>query len=276
MVTSELLKDDEFSYVADPFVVKSENTFYCFHEFYWMQGGAGGYGKSNIHYSTSPDGLTWAYGAKIMEAPAGEAGISYPYVFMVDGEWWMVPCITYDGRNYPIELWKSYSFPTGWAKYLKILTPDCDLRDCTPFQFGGHWYLLGGDKTNKALRLYHSMYLYGEEFTEHPASPLQSGLDKFRPGGRPIIRDGAVDVMIQNGLVTYGHQTRCFRLTDLSPTTCTITEIDSSPLLTASGSGWNADGMHTLDRIDSGLSIVDGKVNNPEIYGIGVYRDVVS
>lgn len=259
------------TYVADPFVVKDGDTYYMFYEYYWTPGGVG---VSNIHYSTSADGLTWTYGGVALANPI----YSYPFVFKVDGEWWMTPSQKTPGVNWPVTLYRAYSFPTGWEKYLDLIPSTLgDLRDPTPFRWGDYWYIFTGDKATNELRLFYAPYLYGNTYAEHPSSPILTGLDQFRPGGRPILRAAAVDLMIQNDSPIYGRQVRCFRLTNLTPTTCTVAELETSPLLDASGveDSWNQDGMHTLDRIDASLSIVDGKIHGPpEVYAIGIYRDV--
>ena len=53
-----------------------------------------------------------------------------------------------------------------------------------------------------------------------------------------------------------------------------LSELAGSPILDASGIGssWNESGMHTLDRIDDALSVVDGK-SGTSIWSIGFYQD---
>jgi hypothetical protein len=126
--------------------------------------------------------------------------------------------------------------------------------------------------------LYYSGNLLDTPFQSHPSNPILTGFDKYRPGGRPIIRQNAVDVYMQKGDLTYGEKIRAFRLTNLTPTTVTITELVTSPVLSASGvtDAWNKDGMHTLDRVDSTLSVVDGKIliGGNDVWSIGFYRDI--
>jgi len=45
----------------------------------------------------------------------------------------------------------------------------------------------------------------------------------------------------------YGYQVRAFEISGLSTTTYEEREVQDKPILTASGSGWNADGMHHVD-----------------------------
>ena len=60
----------------------------------------------------------------------------------------------------------------------------------------------------------------------------------------------------------YGTQVRAFEVTELTTTTYTERESPSNPVLSGSGTGWNASGMHNIDphRLPDGtwLACVDG------------------
>ena len=53
---------------------------------------------------------------------------------------------------------------------------------------------------------------------------------------------------------------RAFRITDISPTTYAETMV-KIPVVEASGKGWNSDGMHHVDALESGkdhwIAVVD-------------------
>ncbi len=87
------------------------------------------------------------------------------------------------------------------------------------------------------------------------------------------MRATSVDIFVQDNVTSYGNKTRIYKLTDLSKTTVTVTELAGSPILNASGSGWNSNGMHQLDRVDDTLSVVDGK-DASSVWSIGIYKDV--
>lgn len=262
--------------VADPFIAYNPDTseYVLFFEAQWDDGVTPNVGVGNATgYATSSDGLTWTYQGKLTGIGAG----NYNMAFRVDDDegnlqgWFMLPHD--DGK---LKLYQAVTFPNVWqfAKTLAV-TPEC--RDATIFQFQNNWYILFSGVGSTPLYLYTSSDLLNVDFTEHPSSPLQTGSDKCRPGGRPIIRSDSVDVFVQKNDVTYGQRVRAYRLTNLTPTTCTITELATSPLLSESGTGWNADGMHNLDRVNSGLSLVDGKYldgSGNDVWAIGIYRDV--
>lgn len=264
MITVAHVTDIEgITFVADPFIVKEGDLYYLFYE---ATNGIVDY----VSYSTSPDGLTWTYGSKL-------TGVAHPYpqVFKVDGEWWMTPHSSDNVRN----LYHATHFPDTWELYDIIINAPWPLRDGTIFQYNGYfWMICGRTVPYEDTVLYYSPTLYGNTWTLHPSSPIITGTDHYRPGGRPIIRANAVDILLQDLTVTYGRAVRIFRLTNLTTTSCTATELATSPLLIASGGvgDWNKDGMHQLDRVDSGLSIVDGKYISgvDDIWSIGIYRDV--
>ena len=259
----------ETDYVADPFIVKVDTTWYMFYEVTNTNRT-----KSVICYSTSADGVSWTYGAKCLGyTESTHNTLSYPFVFMVDGVWWMIPC-SLDGKA---KLYRASTFPTTWQYYGTIVTDVTNgVIDSSIFQYGGVFYLLVYNSTGTTCRLFYSDILWnGDAWTEHPSSPILSGAAHSRPGGRPIVRTSAVDIYVQDGVVRYGNKLRTFQLTNLSKTTCTVTELASSPLLEGSaGVGdWNEYGMHQLDRMDATLSVVDG-YNSSGVYGIGLYEDV--
>lgn len=249
------------AFVADPFVVKDGDTFYMFFEAY--------NGHAYLAYGTSTDLLDWSYGSRLFLD--GDAWLSsYPFVFRCDGEWWLV-----HNDDTTIKLYRPQTWPHTWIT-MRTLWEDASItmRDVSLFQWQTRWYMIAFDLTHTNCRLYHSDTLYGTAWSEHPTSPILSGADYSRPGGRPIVRPGVgVDILIQDGDPYYGIATRIFRLSNLSATTCAANELETSPVLQLSGVGWNSHGMHHLDRISPSISIVDGFDENG-VYSIGLYEDV--
>ncbi len=106
----------------------------------------------------------------------------------------------------------------------------------------------------------------GRPWKEHPLSPIvKNDLRTARPAGRPFVIDGALYRLGQDCLPTYGRAVRAFRITEISPTTYAETMVDT-PVVQASGSGWNSDGMHHVDAQRTGagqwLAVVDA-LGNP-------------
>lgn len=251
-------------------MVKVGSTYYLFYEAHKVDD------STTICYSTSSDGYSgWSFGGEVLNSTnaAGEDNISFPVVYNVDGNWWMIPCLT--GKY--INLYKATSFPDTW-EYAQSLIFDNggnQLRDPALFQFNGTFYIILGDTTDEVCRLYYSDTLYGENaWTEHPQSPITSGTAHYRPGGRPIVRADRVDIFFQDDSAGYGDAVRIYQLTNLTKTTVTATELAGSPLIEQTGNpgDWNETGMHTLDRIDSTLTVVDAK-DGAGVWSIGFYKD---
>ncbi|NLH07010.1 MAG: family 43 glycosylhydrolase [Chloroflexi bacterium] len=259
--------DSAAAFVADPFVIKDGGVYYLFFEAF--------NGAALLAYGTSSNLLDWTYGSQLtLNGAPWET--SYPFVFKADGKWWLIHNV---GIQTPagagIRLYRPKTWPHDWTEMNTLITvPGVVLRDVSIFQWSGRWYIIAGDQTNITCRLFHADSLYGSVWAEHPASPILAGADNSRPAGRPIVRPGVgVDILLQDGDPYYGICTRIFRLSNLTETTCSATELATSPVLEPSGTGWNSHGMHHLDRVDSSFSIVDGFDENG-VYGIGVYEDV--
>lgn len=251
--------------MADPFIVKEGDTFYMFYE-----ANVPSPAHVEIVYSTSPDGITWTYQKSVLKDLGTPLSFSYPVVFKVSGSWYMLPC---KGDN-SVVLYRAVNFPDVWQQLCVLMVVNYHASDPTLIQWGDYWYLFIGDTTNINLRLYYSDRMYGGTWTEHPSSPLYAadGARNTRPGGRPIIRASAIDIPLQDSVIIYGNKVRIYRITELTPTSYTASELETSPLIEGDGSGWNTLGMHTLDRVNSDLSIVDGY----DDFGwyIGIYQDV--
>jgi hypothetical protein len=98
---------------------------------------------------------------------------------------------------------------------------------------------------------------------EHPASPIIHDDARIaRPGGRVVIHDGRIYRYTQDCADDYGTAVRAFEVTTLDTTTYAEIAASSEPVLSASGQGWNRDGMHHVDAHmtapGSWLACVDG------------------
>ena len=87
---------------------------------------------------------------------------------------------------------------------------------------------------------------------------------RARPAGRLIHTAGRLIRYAQDCVPSYGGQVRAFEITTLTSTTYVEREHPRSPILTATGSGWNTSGMHHVDPhlLPEGrwLACVDGHV----------------
>lgn len=254
-------------FVADPFVIIDDDGLY--HLFFETKAAL----TSVICHATSLDGLTWTYDQMIVDNTISTyTANAYPMVIKAGYYWYMV-LDNSGGAATEVSLLRARTFPTEWVRQERLLNGLAYIpADSTILQWNNVWYLFVYDSTNVQTLLYSSPTLLDGTWTAHTLNPIWEGVRNSRPGGRPIVYEYYIDFFLQDGVIRYGNKLRCYRITTLTPTTFVATEISESPLLDASGSGWNQMGMHHLNRIDSNLSYVDG-YDVAGNWSIGIYRD---
>ena len=94
-------------------------------------------------------------------------------------------------------------------------------------------------------------------------SPIVEGdKSRARPGGRVLVSEHQLIRFAQDCLPTYGTQVRAFEISELTTKRYREEENRHSPVLAASGEGWNCKGMHHIDphMISEGqwIACVDG------------------
>jgi hypothetical protein len=141
-------------------------------------------------------------------------------------------------------------FPTQWS-FIGTLLGGQEFVDASIFHLEGTWWLLAGHGTRPhradVLRLFHAPELPGP-WVEHQASPIVTGNPHIaRPAGRVLVLDGRVYRFAQDCYPHYGTQVRGFEITELTTRSYCEQEVPENPVLAASGTGWNASGMHHVD-----------------------------
>jgi hypothetical protein len=262
VLTAADVTDAFATFVADPFLFHDHDNWYMFLEVFNMLDSRG-----EIALATSVDGLHWTY-EQIILAEAWHQ--SFPCVFEFDHVYYMVP---ESGAHNDVRLYRALDFPRSWV-YQATLVSGRPFADPTIFRYGGTWWMFvsraGGDR----CFLYYSDNLsWG--WTEHPLSPVvNNDPSKARPAGRGIVLAGdRIIRLAQKCDVVYGQGVRAFRVDQLDRTHYQEHEIPESPILFASGSGWNAEGMHTCDPWwvgDHWIAAVDG--TGPGGWCIGIYQ----
>jgi hypothetical protein len=247
-LTGKSVTDFPCEAVADPFLLRREECWYLFFEAVNRETRRG-----EIAYATSPDGMQWIYGGLALRE---DFHLSYPYVFEVNGEVYMVP-ETRQANS--IRLYVASDFPTKW-KCISILRqgPYADSSICF---HEGRWWMFTQRGLDE-LQLLTSERLE-DGWSAHPASPLWAGNRTYsRPGGRILNYAGDWYRFAQDGVLSYGNNLRAMRIDRWNAAEFGEHEISSSPILKASLKGWNAMGMHHLDAVevedDLWLGVVDG------------------
>lgn len=247
VLTAAMVDDVDASFVADPFHLAVGGTVYLFFEV-WNRASD----RGEIAFATSPDGLAWSYGGVVLREPFH---LSYPCVVEHGGNVYMIP-ETRAARG--VRLYRAVDFPRRWEPVGEILAGD--FADATPLWHRGAWWLFVHRGLDE-LRLFLSDRLDGG-WREHPASPIVAGnRRRSRPAGRLLADGDRLLRFSQDAWPHYGSRVRALAV-DLDATGYAEREVAESPILEASGEGWNAQGMHHVDYLrrgaDDWLAIVDG------------------
>lgn len=235
VLTAAHVTDVKANFVADPFMIKHESTWYMFFEVE-VQEKSGNIGK--IGLAQSSDCVTWKYRKIVLEEPWH---LSYPYVFKWEDDFFMIPETR---SNRSIRLYRALDFPYKW-KLEKTLLKKRRFSDSTIFQYNDKWWIFT-DSGNTTLRLYYSDTLTGS-WKEHFQSPLiKKNPQIARPGGRVVFSENLPIRYTQDCTPYYGTLVWAFKITELTPKTY-MEEKYPCPIIAASGKGWNCFGMHTID-----------------------------
>ncbi len=267
VVTNPVLKASDITgvsarFVADTFLFYESNTWYMFTEILNNSTNQG-----DLAVATSTDGLHWTYQQIVLNETFH---LSYPYVFKFNGTYYMIP-ETYQINE--IRVYKATNFPSTWS-YVATLMSGKDFVDPSIFRYNNTWWMFVSDTTNSNCYLYYSDNLTSG-WIAHPLSPIVvNDSSKARPGGRAFVyNNNQIIRTVQKCDIVYGEKVRVFQVDTLTTTQYAEHEIPESPILSNSGSGWNATGMHQFDPWWTGNHwncSVDGK-NSSNVWSAGLY-----
>lgn len=253
VLTRRSVHDVRAEYVADPFMLRADGAWHLLFEVLNADTGRG-----EIGLAVSPDARSWSYRGIVLTEPFH---LSYPYLFEEQGERYLMPESHQAGS---VRLYRADPFPLRWTLHATLLR-GLPFADPSIVRHDGAWYLFtetAPDGACTTLRLYRAEELTGP-WAEHPASPIVADdPGRARPAGRITATDDGLIRYAQDCRTRYGGAVRAFRILELSPTAYRERELSGSPVLTASGAGWNGLGMHHVDphRLEDGrwLACVDG------------------
>lgn len=243
ILTGADVTDIKVDALAHPFVVIKDKRYYVFFTAKDLKSDSGGIGLAE-----SGDGVKWKYRRMVIREPFVQ---SHPFVFEWRNEYYLIPEAHTEAS---VRLYKATAFPLEW-KYTGNILEGKNEHFISPTlaRYKDLWWLFTSPSGNETLRLFYASELMGP-WKEHPLSPIvKKDLRTARPAGRPFVFDGALYRLGQDCYPTYGRAVRAFRITDISPTTY-AEKIVETPVVEASGSGWNSNGMHHVDAHRTGAS----------------------
>jgi hypothetical protein len=238
VLTCHAVTDVPAAFVADPFMLHVGETWYMFFEVMPRHSERG-----EIGLATSPDGRQWQYQHIVLREPFH---LSYPYVFHWEGAYYMVPESYQAGE---VRLYRAEHFPEKWSCVATLIRGPY-FADTSVFHYADRWWCFteaSPDFAHDTLRLFFAPDLRGP-WQEHPHSPLfEQNPHIARPAGRVVSIDNRLIRFTQDCAPVYGAMVRAFEVTALSATHYAERPLGAAPVLTGSGAGWNAAGMHHLD-----------------------------
>jgi hypothetical protein len=195
---------------ADPFVVDFENKRYIFVEEEPLN--SHGY----ISLITLEDDGSFSNAVPIIKKPYH---ISYPFVFIHEGKYFMVPETS---ENKTIELYEAIEFPYKW-EFKQNLMSDIHAVDTTLFFKDDKWWLFTsitefeGGWDNGNFSLFFSDNLFGE-WSEHPQNPIIVNPNHSRMAGAVFEKDSKIYRPSQNSTKRYGYGFNLEEITKLTTT----------------------------------------------------------
>ena len=235
ILTAASATDVPALFVADPFLIEVDATWYLFMEVMNKSTWQG-----DIAVATSRNRRDWEYQQVVLDEPFH---MSYPFVFAWDGAIYMVPESEAIDQ---VRLYRATRFPTEW-ELDTVLLRDRSLADATLFLEAGTWWMFAGrPDPHDTLRLFHASDLRGP-WQEHVASPIVAhDPNSARPGGRVVSWNGSLYRLGQDCDPRYGNALRAFAIQEI--TQQRYRESDRPIELLRSGEAfWNPAGMHHAD-----------------------------
>lgn len=257
VISAKDVSDIDARFVADPFLINSNDEWFLFFEVLNNKNNQG-----DIGLAKSKDGKKFVYDKIILDE---EFHLSFPVVFKFKNEFYMIP---ESHQNYVVNLYKAENFPYNW-KIVKSLVKG-DISDPMILHYNNMWWLFGSDRDDM-LHLYYSKDLFGE-FLPHPSNPIiYMDSSKARLGGRIIVNNNVIYRYAQDCKGDYGLSVNVFRIIELTENSYKEIPLLNSPIVKGTGKGWNSDRMHHVDAHQlpdgSWIAAVDG-VRRSVFFGV--------
>jgi len=242
-----LPEEPSFRFLADPFGLWREDRLFLFAEAYDYRTRHG-----VIDRLTLDADLQLLDRTTVLREPWH---LSYPYVFQVEGETWMLPEAHRSGS---LTLYRAVDFLDRWEAVTRIAL-DVAPIDATPIYYDGRWWLFYSGGPNRedrmgALRAAWAERLEGP-WHVHPRNPIRRDLGGGRPGGTPFLDGEVLCLPVQDCRHTYGGAVRILRFNRLTPDTV---EVEIGPPLRPPADTRYREGFHTLAACGP-VTLIDAK-----------------
>ena len=241
--------DVDAAFIADPFMVEDQGMHFMFFEVMNLDSNTG-----DIGLAVSDDGKEWRYEKIILDE---EFHVSYPAIYKWEGEFYMIP---ETGENESVRLYKAVSFPDEW-EYQGNLLSGAPFYDPTLFYRDNLWWMFTSGVGNGDLNLFYSDSLFSG-WQAHPMNPLvENKPDMARPAGHVFEYENSLFRLAQDDYPSYGIQVYAFEITELTTGSYKENSDSMIKMITMSGKGWNAVGMHHVDlhqKDGKWFAVVDG------------------
>ncbi|MGM0377673.1 MAG: glucosamine inositolphosphorylceramide transferase family protein, partial [Bacteroidota bacterium] len=153
---------------ADPFLVEKDDEVFLF-----LEEIVNGKGHIAVAAIDQPTGKLKNRPAAALEKPTH---LSYPFVFHVEGEWYMLP---ESSASHEVTLYRAVEFPYKWEFFRTVFEGE-QWVDTTPFFHNGKWWIFSVCKPASYASSYQELYLFHcddilhDAWKPHPMNPVVS------------------------------------------------------------------------------------------------------
>jgi hypothetical protein len=263
-VVTWLPEPGPLAFFADPFGVWRDGRLYVFVEVYDYRDRVG-----------AIEVLTFDAAFQLLDRQSALKEpwhLSYPLIIETDGETYMLPEAHRSGK---LTLYRAEEFPTRWTPVAKIALDQVAI-DATPIFHEGRWWLFYTPATSKADKVSALHVAFADQitgpWTPHPGNPVRYDPSSSRPGGTPVVVDGAIVLPVQDCRRTYGGAIRPLRITTLTPDRF---EAEAGEAITPPPTfGRHVAGLHTLSAAGP-VTLIDAKrfLVSPASLALDVQRE---
>ncbi len=244
--TFERIMPPKSEFWADPFLIEHQEKHYLFFEVFPFERDLGHLSCMEVH-----DDGTFGEVVKILERPYH---FSYPNVFEYENQMYMVP---ETGGYQCIQLYKASSFPYKWDFQYNLMD-GIRAFDSTFIEHDGVWWLFATVSetekcaTTEELHVFYADSPLSQDWTPHPANPINTFASSARPAGKIFKEEGRLYRPSQDCAGSYGAGINVCEIITLNK------EHYEEVILSKRKPDWDKSliGLHTLN-FDSKYTVID-------------------